>query len=519
MGKSACWSYVTWHHRCSGDWATWEPGAVVDPGDVGRFDADRRFLHHHNLRRDYGISFSTSGQNPATPRRYWVDTDFSVETGTLPADVAIVSKQKHACFLELNGVTETRMESTHAVMRRIAGLVRAGAWDLDLVVVLARIQARRGFAAISQAKGQALRLKLTGDAGRREIVAAQDPGRIPASGGELSVASAPGAAGYLVYEFGSRATPVFTSAIRVKQSLWSRLLPRQDQEPWAVDPGGRRGLDKLLAGLSHLAPQARRYDPQHSAMTPSELSSLAPEELFEEVVSRSGQHGAVADMPGRPGPEDVLTERQRKILRVIRDWVSDRGYPPSLREIGEAVGLASTSAVSYQLTVLQKKGFLRRKAGRARTLELRQPVPPAAQPGPDPKATAPATIAPPEVAYVPLVGRIAAGGPILAQELIEDFFPLPQRLVDGSVHFIVTVAGDSMIDAAITDGDWVMVRSQPVVENGEIVAAMIDGEATVKTFRRSGGHVWLMPHNPAYAPILGDNAVILGRVVAVLRRL
>jgi repressor LexA len=519
MGRSACWSYVTWHHRCSGDWATWAPGAVIDPGDVGRFDADRRFLHHENLRRDYDISFSTSGQNPATPRRYLTDKCFRVETGTLQADMAVVSIQKHACILELNGVTETRIESTHAVMRRIADLVRAGAWELDLVVVLARMQARRGFAAISQAAGQALRLKLTGDAGPGGIVAAEDPGRIPASGGELSVASAPGAAGYLVYEFGGRATPVFTSAIRVKQSLWSQLLPRQGQEPWAVDPGGRRGLDKLLGDLSHLPPQARRYDPQHSAMTLSELSDMGADELFEDIVSRPGQHGVVADMPGRPDPEDVLTERQRKILHVIRDWVSRRGYPPSLREIGQAVELASTSAVSYQLAALQEKGFLQRTPGRARTLEVRRPIPPAAPPGPDPKATAPGTIAPPEVAYVPLVGSIAAGGPILAQQLIEDFFPLPQRLVDEGVHFIVKVAGDSMINAAITDGDWVVVRSQPVVENGEIVAAMIDGEATVKTFNRSGGHVWLMPHNPAHAPILGDDAVILGRVVAVLRRL
>jgi repressor LexA len=509
MGRSACWSYVTWHHRCSGDWATWEPGAVVDPGDVGRFDADRRFLHHENLRRDYDISFSTSGQNPAAPRRCLTDKYFRVETDALHADVTVVSKQKHACILELNGVTETQIENTHAVMRRIADLVRAGTWELDLVVALARIQARRGFAAISQSAGQTLRLKLTGDAGPRQIVAADGPGRIPASGGELSVASASGAAGYLVYEFGSHMTPAFTRAIRVKQSLWSRLLPRQDQEPWAVDPGGRKGLDKLLAGLSHLPPQARRYDPQHSAMTSSELSDMAAEELFEEVASR----------PRRPDPGHGLTDQQRKILHVIRDWVIRHGYPPSLREIGQEVGLASTSAVSYQLATLQKKGFLQREPGRARTLEVRRPIPPAAPPGLDPTATAPATIVPPEVAYVPVVGRIAAGGPILAGGLIEDVFPLPQRLIDEGVHFIVKVAGDSMISAAITDGDWVIVRRQPVAENGEIVAAMLDGEATVKTFKRSGDHVWLIPHNPAHTPILGDDAVILGRVVAVLRQL
>jgi repressor LexA len=123
-----------------------------------------------------------------------------------------------------------------------------------------------------------------------------------------------------------------------------------------------------------------------------------------------------------------------------------------------------------------------------------------------------------EAAYVPLVGRIAAGGPILAEEAIEDIFPLPKQIVGDGTLFLLKVVGDSMINAAIADGDWVVVRQQPVAENGDIVAAMIDGEATVKTFKRSGEHVWLMPHNPLYTPIPGDEAAILGRVVAVLRR-
>ena len=127
-------------------------------------------------------------------------------------------------------------------------------------------------------------------------------------------------------------------------------------------------------------------------------------------------------------------------------------------------------------------------------------------------------IASQEAAYVPLVGRIAAGGPILAEQAIEDVFPLPRQLVGEGNLFLLKVAGDSMINAAIADGDWVVVREQPVAENGEIVAAMLDGEATVKTFKQSDGHVWLIPHNPAYTPILGDEASILGRVVSVLRR-
>jgi repressor LexA len=118
-----------------------------------------------------------------------------------------------------------------------------------------------------------------------------------------------------------------------------------------------------------------------------------------------------------------------------------------------------------------------------------------------------------------VVGRIAAGGPILAEEAIEDIFPLPKQIVGDGTLFLLKVVGDSMINAAIADGDWVVVRQQPTAENGDIIAAMIDGEATVKTFKRRDGHVWLMPHNSAYEPIPGDDATVLGRVVAVLRRL
>src|SRR5215469_14197597 len=226
----------------------------------------------------------------------------------------------------------------------------------------------------------------------------------------------------------------------------------------------------------------------------------------------------VAEMPEEPDPNHVLTWRQRKVLQVIRDSVQRRGYPPSMREIGEAVGLTSTSSVSYQLSTLQSKGYLRRDAGRPRTVEVRLPGHPAVRPEPDIDDEAPMDIASQEAAYVPLVGRIAAGGPILAEESIEDIFPLPRQIVGEGNLFLLKVVGDSMINAAIADGDWVVVRQQPVAENGDIVAAMLEGEATVKTFKRSAEHVWLMPHNPAYTPIPGDDAEILGKVVAVLRR-
>lgn len=226
----------------------------------------------------------------------------------------------------------------------------------------------------------------------------------------------------------------------------------------------------------------------------------------------------VADIPDHPDPNHVLTWRQRKVLQVIRDSVQRRGYPPSMREIGEAVGLTSTSSVSYQLSTLQSKGYLRRDAGRPRTVEVRLPGQPAVRPEAEDAEEVVLDIPSQDAAYVPVLGRIAAGGPILAEEAIEEVFPLPKQLVGNGTLFLLKVVGDSMINAAIADGDWVVVRQQPVAENGDIVAAMIEGEATVKTYKLAGEHIWLMPHNPAYAPIPGDDATILGRVVAVLRR-
>ncbi|WP_125775273.1 transcriptional repressor LexA [Antribacter gilvus] len=225
---------------------------------------------------------------------------------------------------------------------------------------------------------------------------------------------------------------------------------------------------------------------------------------------------------------DRLTPRQRRVLETIRHSVETRGYPPTMREIGEAVGLASPSSVKHQLMALERKGVLRRDPNRPRAMEV-------VEPGSSASATAAGPTAPaephwgaastgdderlPSPSYVPLVGRIAAGGPILAEQLVEDVFPLPRQLVGDGELFLLKVAGDSMIEAAICDGDWVVVRRQPVAENGEVVAAMIDGEATVKTFKKADGHVWLLPRNAAYNPIAGDDAQVLGRVVAVLRSL
>jgi repressor LexA len=227
--------------------------------------------------------------------------------------------------------------------------------------------------------------------------------------------------------------------------------------------------------------------------------------------------GSVHQFPELADALSGLTPRQRRVLEVIRDSVLRRGYPPSMREIGEAVGLTSPSSVSHQLHVLERKGFLRRDPNRPRALEVLGAGETEAPPD-EVVDEAEFRATHPTPSYVPVVGRIAAGGPVLAEQAIEDVFPLPRQLVGEGTLFLLRVSGDSMVEAAICDGDWVVVRQQPSAENGEIVAAMIDGEATVKTYKRRDGRVWLIPHNPAYEPIPGDAATILGRVVAVMRR-
>ena len=213
----------------------------------------------------------------------------------------------------------------------------------------------------------------------------------------------------------------------------------------------------------------------------------------------------------------TLSEKQRAILGVIQASVARRGYPPSMREIGEAVGLASPSSVSHQLGQLELAGYLRRDPNRPRALEVLIDLEhDAGGSGGIGSETVPGPSVG-DAAMVPLVGRIAAGIPITADQMVEEVVPLPRQLVGKGELFMLTVVGDSMIDAAICDGDWVVVRQQSTAENGEIVAAMLDGEATVKVFKQRDGHTWLLPQNSAYEPILGDHATVLGKVVAVLR--
>lgn len=226
-----------------------------------------------------------------------------------------------------------------------------------------------------------------------------------------------------------------------------------------------------------------------------------------------------------------LTLRQKKILETIQRSVNENGYPPSMREIGDVVGLASLSSVTHQLSQLEKLGYLRRDPKRPRAMEVLMPLTLDGGELNIPGLEAPAELrstgglavtelaSASDTALVPLVGRIAAGGPILADQSVEDVLPLPRQLVGHGELFMLKIAGDSMIDAAICDGDWVVVRRQNDAVNGDIVAALMDDEATVKTFRQRDGHTWLLPQNTQYEPILGDHAIIMGKVVSVLRSL
>jgi repressor LexA len=240
----------------------------------------------------------------------------------------------------------------------------------------------------------------------------------------------------------------------------------------------------------------------------------------------------------KPEPKPrSLTKRQREVLEVIHTSIADRGFPPTMRELADTIGYKSLSSVVHQFRQLERMGYLEREENSSRTMRLLTP------PDADPavidflrsspateqnQAPAPATEAPAPIdlpaaegdsVSVPLVGRIAAGGPILADQQVEDVMSLPRQLVGQGELFMLKVAGDSMIDAAICDGDWVVVRRQNNAVNGDIVAALLDDEATVKTFRQRDGHTWLLPQNSQYEPILGDHATVMGRVVSVMRAL
>ena len=211
-------------------------------------------------------------------------------------------------------------------------------------------------------------------------------------------------------------------------------------------------------------------------------------------------------MAKKTTPAGELTPRQVAILEFIKTSTESQGYAPSMREIGDAAGLNSPASVKYQLDILEEKGFIRRDENRGRAMEVVLPDSLTGESAPTDKTR-----------FIPLVGSIAAGVPITADQQVEETLPLPESLVGKGELFMLKVKGESMINAAICDGDYVVVRQQKDAQNGDIVAAMIDGEATVKTFSRKGGHIWLLPANDDFAPIDGDNCEVLGKVTAVLR--
>ncbi|WP_425350870.1 transcriptional repressor LexA [Bifidobacterium colobi] len=252
------------------------------------------------------------------------------------------------------------------------------------------------------------------------------------------------------------------------------------------------------------------------------------------MLRKARKEPAVSTIPFSPatGPdESTLTDRQRKVLAAIKAYIERQGFAPSFREIGSAAGLKSPSSVKHQLKVLEEKGFIRVNANKGRAIEVIGSAS-VGQPQSDSDADGSAQSDEPiaqilsfptesinESRDVPLVGRIAAGVPITAEQHIDDVMRLPERLTGSGKLFMLEVHGDSMIDAAICDGDFVVIREQNNAVNGDIVAALLDDEATVKTFRKENGHVWLIPHNPAYSPIDGTHATIMGKVVTVLRKL
>mgnify|MGYP000148979407 CR=1 FL=1 len=209
--------------------------------------------------------------------------------------------------------------------------------------------------------------------------------------------------------------------------------------------------------------------------------------------------------------EKKLTEVQSNILEAIVSYRREKGYNPTMREVGEAVGLSSTSSVSYQLSQLRELGFLSKADAGQRAMDVLKSAPG--------MSTASRSEVSDNVVSIPLVGRIAAGGPITAEQNVESTFALPETLVGKGNLYMLQVVGESMIDAAICEGDWIVVRAQNTASNGEIVVALLDGEATVKVFKRTDGQTWLLPRNSAYDPIDGTHAVIQGKVISVIRKI
>lgn len=269
-----------------------------------------------------------------------------------------------------------------------------------------------------------------------------------------------------------------------------------------LDRRAGRSTSPIIAELAQMDIDALSQASAAVSSSHSEPGETMPSELGDQRATKLRVRVAsVADTAD-------LTLRQRKVLEVIRDWIDRVGHPPTVRQIGDAVGLTSTSSVAYQLRALERKGFLRRDPDSRRAAGMLSAE---EDSGFDP-------LAEPKPAYVPLLGRVAAGRQIVSEESIDDEVPLPREIVGEGELFMLKMVGDSM-EPAIEDGDWIVVRTQATADDGEIIAVMIDGEATVRTLTHNDGRAWLLPQNDAYESINGDNATILGKVVTVLRSL
>ena len=287
MSRSPSWSYVTWYYELTGNWATWEPGNRVEPGTVGSFDSRRRFNHYRTLA-GYRIVPEIATADLPGSRLAWSDGEVHLDfkasgessagfeaLGALDAGVKVTANREHGCILHMRDLSEAWITNVEGVLAQIKALLVGKVWEVDSVVVVRRLEARQGFAAVSLGSGRSFVAKADADA---RVMGAADLG----SAGLLL---APGRAGrdFLFYDFGPGSTPVFSSAIRVRRDLWDRLLPWRRDRGALIGPDGRT-YRELPDDLGGHALEARRYDPGISAMPPGELSALAVDDLFEEVV-------------------------------------------------------------------------------------------------------------------------------------------------------------------------------------------------------------------------------------------
>jgi hypothetical protein len=287
MGRLPSWSYVNWCYELTGNWATWEPGKRVEPGAVGSFDRQLRFNAYRTLA-DYGIVPRIAATSLPGSRLVWSDSEVHLDfkasgesssgfaaLGTLDAGAKVTAKREHACVLHMRDLSEAWIRNIEEVLVQVKALLLKGQWEVDSVVVVRRLEARQGFAAVSLGSGKSFEAKLDADA---RVIGAADLG-------SAALLLAPGSTrgDFLVFNFGPGSTPVFSQAIRVKRDLWDRLLPWRRSGGFLIAPDGRT-YRELPDNLSGHALEARRYDPGNSPMPPGRLSAIAVADLFEDVV-------------------------------------------------------------------------------------------------------------------------------------------------------------------------------------------------------------------------------------------